>query len=92
MELYSIFIPVKAENERANLLQNLTEYMFCPLENEDFITDCLKLKLFVEDTVFFHWSKDRSGKERLPTELIPHNCIWVTDTLLWWVYFAPFPL
>lgn len=62
MELYSIFDLVKAENERANLLQNLTECILCPLENEDFITDSLKLKLFAENTVFFHWSKDGSGK------------------------------
>ena len=52
VQLYSVFVPVKAENERANLLQNLTECVFCPLENEDFITDSLKVKLFAEGNVF----------------------------------------
>lgn len=65
MELFSVFWPCKNRNEKANLLQNSEECVFCNLETEGFIT-VLELKPSAEHPAFSHWSADGAGK-RLPS-------------------------
>lgn len=85
MKLFSIFGPVKAENEKANLLQNSEECVFCHLEAQGFIAVSLKLKPFAEYPVFCHWSADGSGKKDC-CQLSPHSRTCVTETLLRWCH------
>lgn len=90
MELFSAFGPVKAENEKAHLLQSSEECIFCHLEMEGFITVSLKLKPFAEHPAFSHWSADGSGKRDCHQQ--SHGCTWITETLLRQVYVLLFSL
>lgn len=84
---FSGFGPVKAENEKPNLLQSSEERIFCHLETKGFITVSLKLKPFAEHPAVSHWSADGSGK-RDCHQLIPHSRTCIAETLLRRVYFA----
>lgn len=87
VELFSGFGPVKAENEKANLLQSFEEHIFCHLETEGFVTVSLKLEPFAEHLAFSHWTADGSRK-RDCNQPSPHSRTCITETLLRQVCFA----